>query len=249
MLLLRQFEQQRYPSWQPVHEMELAIDLAAFQAGSDVHVWRVDVGSWRPTEFAGLLAEPERQRAQRFRSAADRQRYEAAHAALRLLASAYTGVPAEDLDLRRAPGGGKPYAANLPPGIRLYFNMSHAGDIAVYSFANGCEVGIDVEYKKPGIDWMSIAERCFAPREQTLLASVAPERRQDAFYYCWTRTEALLKTVGVGLAGLEEGERAASVATFDREHMLLSFLIGAEYQCGMSVSRSACDVNYFHYMP
>jgi 4'-phosphopantetheinyl transferase len=85
-----------------------------------------------------------------------------------------------------------------PGDIR--FNLAHSGSLAVYGFARGCEIGIDVEECRPLRDLESIARNCFSESETShLLCLDVAEDRLQAFYRCWTRKEAYVKAVGEGL--------------------------------------------------
>jgi 4'-phosphopantetheinyl transferase len=59
---------------------------------------------------------------------------------------------------------------------------------------------IDIERVRTGSDCDAISARLFAPGEQARLAALAPADRTDAFFACWTRKEAVLKAVGLGIS-------------------------------------------------
>jgi 4'-phosphopantetheinyl transferase len=49
-------------------------------------------------------------------------------------------------------------------------------------------------------DCEQIAERFFSDSERVVLRGIPTERKEEAFFNCWTRKEAYLKAVGEGLA-------------------------------------------------
>jgi 4'-phosphopantetheinyl transferase len=82
----------------------------------------------------------------------------------------------------------------------LFFNLSNSDEMALVGFVRGREIGMDIEYLKPMPDCEQIAERFFSESERVVLRGVPKERKEEAFFNCWTRKEAYLKAVGEGLA-------------------------------------------------
>jgi 4'-phosphopantetheinyl transferase len=156
----------------------------------EVHIWRVDLSRW--SGAGAELDAAERDRAARFRFPDMRHRWTAGRAALRRLLERYTGVPAADLRFARGEHG-KPYLA----GSRVRFNMTDSGDLALYAVTLDAEIGVDVERVR-AIDGASISRR-FLP------ASEAAAVRDDpaSFFHMWTRREAYLKCIGVGLRRID----------------------------------------------
>jgi 4'-phosphopantetheinyl transferase len=77
--------------------------------------------------------------------------------------------------------------------------VSHCDDLAVYAFAVGPEVGIDVEAIRPVHEADAIAARFFSPRENEAYGRLAPRDKTLGFLSCWTRKEAVVKALGKGL--------------------------------------------------
>jgi hypothetical protein len=61
-------------------------------------------------------------------------------------------------------------------------------------------LGVDLELVRDVPDLHAIAERHFAPNEMKEFLRLAPERRREAFYVTWTRKEALVKGLGLGVS-------------------------------------------------
>jgi 4'-phosphopantetheinyl transferase len=163
-----------------------------------VDVWRaaIDLPAEECRDLAGTLDDAERARASRFHFERDRRRYEAAHGRLRKLLGEYLGVAAESIALDALPGV-KPCLRRDDSGLR--FNLAHSGGLALFAFARGCEVGIDVEAEREVPEMEAIADRFFSPAEAAALRALPETERKRAFFRCWTRKEAFLKTTGEGL--------------------------------------------------
>ena len=116
---------------------------------------------------------------------------------LRRVLAAYLGEAPEEIELA-AGEHGKPRLAVEPE--RLAFNLSHSGRLALVAVARDREVGVDVERVKPERDLVAVAERALAPEEATAVREAAEPERARLFYELWTRHEARLKCLGVGLA-------------------------------------------------
>jgi 4'-phosphopantetheinyl transferase len=169
------------------------------QLGSrEVHVW----GVWLSGSEASLayyrstLSPEELQRAERFRFEHLRHSYTRSRGGLRLLLAHYLACPPNEIELICRPKG-KPI---LRDSSRIHFNASHSGQIALYAFTVGCELGVDVEQLRKLDEPESIAARFFSTAESSELLSLAPEQRGSAFFRCWTRKEAYVKAIGEGLS-------------------------------------------------
>src|SRR5204862_277059 len=95
----------------------------------------------------------------------DVRRFVVARARLRQLLGERLGVSPASVDLARG-AHGKPALARQGRDSDLRFNLSRSRDLAVYAFASGREVGIDVEAVRPMPDADAIVARWFSRREQ-----------------------------------------------------------------------------------
>ena len=134
----------------------------------------------------------ERNHAQRFVHAEDAARHLVGRALVRRVLDATIGRPAiEEFTLSQY---GKPtYATG-----EINFSISHAGDMVVAAFCIGHNVGIDIENIRSMPDLSDIVVDFHPIEANEILAEQGPERT-SAFFHCWTRKEAVLKTAGTGL--------------------------------------------------
>ncbi len=171
-------------------------------ADGEVHVWRARLGDpcLLPPAARSWLSHDEKQRARRFVFDVDRERYETHRCLLRMLLGRYLGVLPGNVPLT-ADANGKPALQTMDGGPTLEFNASHCGGLAVYAFAWRRRVGIDVERVRPGWSDRSIAERFFSRGEVRALRALPVHHQEAAFFAAWTRKEALVKALGLGLTG------------------------------------------------
>jgi 4'-phosphopantetheinyl transferase len=164
----------------------------------DIHVWAVPIRARDEIveQFGRVLTQDELDRAHRFHFEHLQQSFVVTRGALRLLLGAYLDTPPTDIEINYA-SKGKPY---LAPGMRMRFNVSHSGDMALYAFAKDCELGIDVEQIRPLNDLLEVASQNFCKQEVADLLSLPQDQRELSFYLCWTRKEAYIKAIGDGLS-------------------------------------------------
>jgi 4'-phosphopantetheinyl transferase len=177
-----------------------ATEIAVPVANSAVELVRVrlDAEPMATDELARCLSDAERVRAGRFAFERDRCRFIAGRARLRHLLALRLGMRADLIQLDYGPRG-KPRLAGGCAESDLRFNVSHCEDVALYAFASGREVGVDVEAVRELRDADAIAARFFSPRENRSYLALDPRDRPLGFFNCWTRKEAFIKALGEGL--------------------------------------------------
>jgi 4'-phosphopantetheinyl transferase len=176
----------------------------------DVDLWRagLDVDQLQLSAFRSTLSADEIDRSRRFHRNVDRQRFVARRGWLRCLLGHYLGVHPEVLRFAYDANGKPRLAGAADP--RLRFNMSHSGGLAVYAVCTDREVGVDVERVSEDVDIEALPQRVFSATEEETLAALPADLRVRAFFECWTRKEAYLKAIGVGLSGLERSDYNAA---------------------------------------
>lgn len=165
-----------------------------------VTVWFACVDRPQPgiQEFAAVLSREETARAQRFRSAQDRDRYIVFHGVLRSLLAAYLGCGPRQVDICKG-AHGKPCLAGTDCVGALQFNLSHSGAYAAFAFGRNSSIGVDIEEVREIQEMEGIVAQHFTRREKDALLSCPKDRREEMFYRFWSRKEAVLKAQGEGL--------------------------------------------------
>ena len=168
----------------------------------EAHVWAVplDAESSQRQDCWATLSADERQRANDFRFDDPRRRFVGSRAALRTLLGKYLGERAEAIGFSIGPSG-KPQLASGHAAWALRFNLSHSGDLALIAIALGNEVGIDVEQLRAVSHLEQITKRYFHPDEANEVLRAESDDLDQAFFRCWTAKEAVLKSIGSGVAG------------------------------------------------
>ena len=117
---------------------------------------------------------------------------------MRSLLGTYHNLPAQHIQLTYG-AFGKP-ALHPEHVSALRFNLSHAGGYALYGFASGAEVGVDLEREDLSIEVDSLVHRYFSPAEAQSILALPGRDRHAAFFRTWTRKEAFIKAHGQGLS-------------------------------------------------
>jgi 4'-phosphopantetheinyl transferase len=167
----------------------------------DVHVW--SASSRIPREhlirLAGTLSEDEHDRAQRYVNKSVRDRFVAARGALRTLLGRYLECDPGKVRFRYGVGG-RPELASRQSDAGLSFNVSHSHELTLIAMSRKRRMGIDLERIRPIPELEAIARDFFTATERADWGSLPEDEKLRAFFQGWTRKEAILKAIGVGLA-------------------------------------------------
>ncbi len=175
-----------------------------------VHVWLLDgaqAGEHAATARR-FLSEEEQARAARFRSAEYGVLWSWFRAGLREILAQYVKSEPAALEFQ-AGAHGKP-ALDERGDCALYFNLSHAGQLALVAVTRCAPVGVDLEYMRELSDREALVKRFFSAAEQAAFNRLPAAEHHPAFYRIWTRKEALIKANGIGLS--------APLDAFDVDH-------------------------------
>lgn len=155
---------------------------------TEIHVWRVPLDT-APTH-SELLSPEERDRASHFHAERDRIRYHNAHTALRQVLARYADLEPQALEFQINTYG-KPSLINAPA---IEFNLTHSHANALVAVTTS-PVGVDIEHLRADFDVVSLAQRYFAAAEIDLV-----QTNPDRFFEFWTRKEAFIKAIGMGIS-------------------------------------------------
>lgn len=217
-----------------------------------IHVYTIDLLRVREDEnrLLTFLSHEEITRADRFLSPIHRQRFIASHGALRVILSQYLNISPGDI--RFSISQHKKPALQTPNPLGLQFNLSHSDEIAVCALTLNHAIGIDIEKMKISYN-PDTAKRFFNPEEYDALLKLSPEERRPGFYRLWSRKEALIKALGLGLT-LPLSSFSVSVhpetevLLFENRHWTIMPLnIHSDYQSALATDQEVKEITIFAY--
>ncbi len=166
--------------------------------GGAVDIWRIDL----PNAVIGLipnsLSDEENARAKHLRGDKNQIRWIYSRLALRTIVASLVDRDPAQVRFEYGPFG-KP-RLSVEAGERpLHFSLTRGGDLCLIATCRDHAVGIDVEQlsSEGGEDW--IADQIFTPHEKATLQSLTGPQKRRVFLDFWTRKEACVKAMGMGL--------------------------------------------------
>jgi len=181
----------RIPKWRTIR-----LPLAEHE----IQVWSVAASELQGVfeTLEQFLAEDEMHRADKYRFDRDRTLFVTCRGLLRVLLAAFTGLDPRHVQFATGPVG-KPYLVTQEGLAAIRFNVSHSHGRVLLGFSRVRELGVDVEQVRAMDDLEGLAQRYFAPEEQTDLANRDDGGRLRHFFTIWALKEAYLKGTGKGL--------------------------------------------------
>ena len=165
----------------------------------DVHIWCVNAEGCGPMD-GGCLDRQERERADRFQFARHANAFRCAHVMRRSVLGEYLAQQPDALHFETG-SHGRPRLSAIDGNIpAIQFNASSSLPVSLLAVTVSGSVGIDVERSRPVPDALRIAQTQFLPDEGRQVSDRSRSvDRQDAFFRCWTRKEAVVEAMGTGL--------------------------------------------------
>lgn len=162
----------------------------------EAHIWKIPLNgtSYDMNSLLACLDQEEQARAQRFYFLQHQQQFVISHGCLRHILSHYIKLSPAELQFSTTEKG-KPFCVDS----LLQFSLSHTQDYALLAISH-TPLGVDVEKIEPQRAELSIAKRFFAEEEYQHLATLPEPERIQAFFSVWTRKEAFVKALGLGLS-------------------------------------------------
>lgn len=159
----------------------------------EVHVWTANTDI---EVRADCLDHEEQEQARRFVTEELTRRFTAGRVMRRKILGKYCDTPPEALQFGEI-AQKKPVLTGA--GAALQFNQTNSADLAMLAVSTAQPVGIDIEMPKDRAA-LEVAEHQFHPLEiDAIFGARSEDEKIAAFYRCWTRKEAFIKALGLGL--------------------------------------------------
>ncbi len=147
--------------------------------------------------LSSFVTEEERQRAARFRLVADAHRHVIGRGIARLALARLGQCEPAGIALRVS-AEGKLFLDDGPS-----FNIAHSGNDVLIGLAATGRLGVDVEAVRALDDLFGVARASFVASEVEALMQRPDAEQLRHFYRTWSRKEAMLKALGVGIGALQ----------------------------------------------
>jgi 4'-phosphopantetheinyl transferase len=166
------------------------------QLPDDVQIWLVQLDAYSAGVALEGLAELEYARAARMAFARDGERFLASRHAMRKLLAAALGRAPQDLVIEADEFG----KLVLAEANALQFSLSRTADMALIGLSRDHAIGVDIEGVRTVPEVEELVRDHFTVDERAEWSRVTAALRDRVFLTCWTRKEACVKALGVGLA-------------------------------------------------
>lgn len=207
-----------------------------------IYVVKADVKQYFITiinNYHEILSEQELKKSLRYINQVDMERYICGKHLLRTLLSKFVPLSPSEIKFQTT--------NNKKPTIEgVEFNISHSGNYVLIAIGPSA-VGVDVEHVNRTFVYETMLETSFCSEEINFIN--ANNDALNAFYFLWTRKEALLKASGEGLTD--------AMSTFsclddivERERILYklySFEIDKHHIASLAVSNEEQNIGLFSF--
>lgn len=164
-----------------------------------IYLWVADLRCVSMDDAVSLLDTDEIQRLKQLRTEELQHDFMARRIILRQLLGAYLKISPATIQYHRSLHN-KLMLKTIDDDIQpIYFNLAHSHGQALFAFTHIGSIGVDIEAVKAMDDMDAVASNFLSSQEQAIYLRLQHQSRIQAFYRSWTRKEAVVKAIGVGL--------------------------------------------------
>jgi len=222
-----------------------------FNISNNIDVWRIYIPDFLDSieNNIHLLSEEEFERSMSFIQEADKNRFIIGKIFLKKLVANYLNIDPTEIVFNKLEFN-KP---ELESYSDFKFNISHSGDFIIFGFANRWSLGVDIEFMDTKIDLYNLIYNTMSSVEiSSILNSGFP---REMFFKYWTRKEALLKGIGVGVTDRLKDISAcdgrnlipSDLSSFASSWEIRNFLINDSYSVSIAFDAAIRIMRFFEF--
>lgn len=193
----------------------------------EIHVWSVSFLDF-PNDiafFKNVLSSEEVKRAKAYKFLSDQHKFILGRGLLKYLLAKYLNIQIQDIQITYGLWG-KPCISQKN---RLYFNISHSGDYALYAFTKYYEMGIDLEYINTNMALDEIVTTILSKGDLAYWETLGGQEKVNMFFKYWVYKEAFLKATGKGWLDKEAALSFQEIALFKQKVIVEGFCSKINY--------------------
>lgn len=170
--------------------MWMPLDLDNLSSAGVANIIKINVDlHFSNINAQSVLSIDELKKADRFVRLIDKKRFIVRKYFLRIILAKLLDIPVNKIEYH--------YLSNNKPAVNgINFNLSHSSNYVLIATCP-TQIGIDIEYLDPNIEFQKIIDEYFSEKETSFILN--SKDQVLSFFTLWTRKEALLKATGEGL--------------------------------------------------
>ena len=202
---------------------------------NEITYWDIDLENIDPSHFINfyhLLSDKNKTRASLFAKDKDRNLFITAHFALDIILESLFEIKPIFLTDEHC----KPFIQNYP----IHFNLSHTDKRVILGFSKQA-LGVDIEKITPLQDLDLLIEHSMHPDEIRLLMTLDPSQKTHLFYSMWTKKEAVVKAIGIGMRK-ELNSFSLNSLTKDASWKIFELALDNRYSAAIATQNTASSI-------
>jgi 4'-phosphopantetheinyl transferase len=204
-------------------------------AKNEIIYWDIDVENLESSYFSNLyqqLSDSNKSRSSFFTKEKDRNLFITAHYALDfILDKIFQIKPLVLIDIN-----GKPYIKNYP----IHFNLSHTENRVLLGFSHQ-PLGVDIEKINALPDLDLLISHSMHPDEISSLMAIESNHKIYLFYSLWTKKEAIVKAIGIGM-GMELNSFSLESLKKDASWQIFELNIDTKYSAAIATQNTSSSL-------
>jgi 4'-phosphopantetheinyl transferase len=204
-------------------------------AKNEIIYWDIDVENLESSYFSNLyqqLSDSNKSRSSFFIKEKDRNLFITAHYALDfILDKIFQIKPLVLIDIN-----GKPYIKNYP----IHFNLSHTENRVLLGFSHQ-PLGVDIEKINALPDLDLLISHSMHPDEISSLMAIESNHKIYLFYSLWTKKEAIVKAIGIGM-GMELNSFSLESLKKDASWQIFELNIDTKYSAAIATQNTSSSL-------